>query len=104
MKKILMICRKTGQATMFQKAAVEYVNVNNVAIEWLFADENQYNQTVEENNVDYVLLSPEMVLFESKIKESLTSKGIEFFNVKPADFGLRRIENILKVLKPVLEK
>lgn len=95
MKKILVLCKGTGQSTAFKKAAVEYVEKESLAIEWLFADDTSYDNHVKEG-VDYVVISPEMMLVEAKVKKDLDSQGVNYFSVKPADFGLRRIDTILK--------
>lgn len=50
------------------------------------------------DGVDVVLMSPEMILVQAKVKEDLSKRGVKYLDIKPVDFGLRRIDNILKLL------
>lgn len=99
MKKILVLCKGTGQSTAFKKAALEYVKNNNIDIEWAFADDTSYE---DEAGVDFVLISPEMLLVEAKLKKELEAKGLKYMSAKPADFGLRRVDSILKTIEPLM--
>ena len=40
-----------------------------------------------------------MMLVEAKIKEELDSKNIPYVILKPVDFGLKRVNNILSLLE-----
>lgn len=96
MNKVLVMCKKTGQSKAFKKDAEAYRENNNLPFEWVFADENEYVDVLD--GVDVVLMSPEMILVQAKVKEDLSKRGIKYLDIKPVDFGLRRIDNILKLL------
>lgn len=98
MKKFLVVCKETGQTKAFKKDAVEFGAKNN--IEWKFAGEGNY--TEELDNIDAVIISPEMMLVEAKIKAELDSKGVKHIAIKPMDYGLRRMENIVKAVDAIL--
>lgn len=102
MKKVLVMCKGTGQSVAFKKAALEFVEKNSVGIEWTFANENQYGDTIESDNIELVLISPEMLLVDAKVKQDLDSKGIKYYSIKGSDFGLRRLDTIVAAIKPLL--
>lgn len=102
MKKLLVLSRKTGQSEAFKKAALDYVNKNKLEISWEFSDEKQYVEVIEKENYDCVLISPELMVVESKIKSVCEDKNIKCMAVNPADFGLRRLENIMKAVNKAL--
>lgn len=96
MNKVLVLCKKTGQSKAFKKDAIAYKEKNNLPFEWVFADESEYTDVLD--GVDVVLISPEMILVQAKIKEDLNQRGLKYLDVKPADFGLRRLDSIVKLL------
>lgn len=102
MKKVLVMCKGTGQSVAFKKSAVEFIEKNSVEIELNFVNEKEYGEIVESGNIDLVLISPEMLLVEAKVKKELDSKGIKHYSIKGSDFGLRRVDVILKAINPLL--
>lgn len=96
MNKVLVMCKKTGQSKAFKKDAEAYRVNNNLPFEWVFADENEYTEVLE--GVDVALISPEMILVQAKVKEDLDKRGVKYLDIKPVDFGLRRLDNIMKLL------
>lgn len=100
MKKILVLCKTTGQATAFKKTAEEFA-AKNGNVEWAFADDISYVDKIEEGGVDCVGISPEMMLVEKTIKSDLDNRGIKYFSIKPSDFGLRRIEKVIEAAEAV---
>ena len=54
---------------------------------------------VDNRDINIVSISPEMMLVEAKIKEELDSKNIPYVILKPVDFGLKRVNNILSLLE-----
>ncbi|MGL5354551.1 MAG: hypothetical protein ACRDA5_14725 [Clostridium sp.] len=100
MKKVLVMCKGTGQSVAFKKAAVEFTQKNEVGIEWVFANENEYGDLV--GDVELVLISPEMLIVDAKVKKDLDSKGVKYYSVKGSDFGLRRIDTIVSAINPLL--
>lgn len=97
MNKVLVMCKETGQSKAFKKDAVAYKEKNNLPFEWVFANDTDFVNMLD--GVDIVLISPEMILVQAKVKEELDKRGVKHIDIKPADFGLRRIDNILKLLK-----
>ncbi len=102
MKRVLVICKKTGQSGAFERQAKRYTEQNRLAIKWMFADPHDYGYILASQKVDIVLLSPEIILHEEAIKADLTGRKIEYVQVEPMDYGLRRIENIIPFLKLLL--
>lgn len=100
MKKVLVMCKGTGQSVAFKKAALEFTEKNSVDIEWRFANENEYSDCLD--GVELVLISPEMLIVDAKVKKDLDSKGVKYYSVKGSDFGLRRIDTIVAGIKPLL--
>ena len=41
------------------------------------------------------IISPEVVLVEAQIKSTLESKNTPYIVIKPADFGLKRVEKFM---------
>ena len=102
MKKILVICKGTGQSEAFKKVALEFIEKNSLNIEFTFANENEYSDIIESENIELVLISPEMLLVDAQVKKDLDSKGVKYYSVKGSDFGLRRIDTIVEAIKPLL--
>ncbi|MBB6623396.1 hypothetical protein [Clostridium gasigenes] len=102
MKKVLVMCKGTGQSIAFKKATLEFTEKNTLDIEWIFANENQYGEIVEKDNIDLVLISPEMLVVDAKVKKDLDLKGVKYYSAKGSDFGLRRIDTIVTAIKPLL--
>lgn len=98
MKKFLVVCKETGQTKAFKKDALEFGAAN--GIEWTFAGEGDYTESLE--TVDVVIISPEMLLVEGKIKSELDSRGVKHIAIKPMDYGLRRMDNIVKAIDAIL--
>ena len=101
MKKVLVMCKGTGQSLGFKKAALEFTDKNSLGIEWIFANENEYDDFLE--NVEIVLISPEMLIVDAKVKKDLDSKGVKYYSVKGSDFGLRRVDTIVEAIKSLLD-
>lgn len=104
MKKFLVVCRETGQSASFKRVLLDYTEKNKLPVEWFFGDEKVYENLVETEDIDFVLISPEVLLFEKKIKEELTKRNIEFLSMKPVDFGLKRMEKLMPLLQPHVDK
>lgn len=102
MTRVLVMCKETRQSVSFKKAALELTEKKLIDIEWFFANEDEYNAIIESDNIDIVLISPEMLLVEAKVKEDLDSKGVKYYSLKGSDFGLRRIDTIVTAVKTIL--
>ena len=100
MRKFLVVCKETGQTKAFKKDAIDFGAAN--GIEWTFAGEGDYTDALSANEVDAVIISPEMMVVEGKIKSELDSRGIKHIAIKPMDYGLRRMENIVKAVEAIL--
>jgi PTS system cellobiose-specific IIB component len=99
-----VICKNTGQATAFKRVILEHTEKNNLSVMWFFADDKDYVDTIDKEGIDLVLISPEVILIEKQIKEALDKKGIEYFSMKPIDFGLRRMEKLIPMLEPYINR
>lgn len=98
MRKYLVVSKGLPQAQAFERAAREYTSKNNLSVEWYFNKEVDYLDVVKTENIDVVLISPEVLITENKIKAELDTINVDYVSVKPADFGLRRLEKILPLL------
>ncbi len=99
MKKYLVVSKGLPQAKAFERAAKEYVVKNNISVEWIFAKESDYLGLVKSENVDIVVISPEVIISENKIKAELDMINVNYVSVKPSDFGLRRLDKIMPILE-----
>lgn len=104
MKKFLVICKQTGQATAFKRVILEHTQQNNIPVEWFFADDKAYIDTIQKEGIDFVVISPEVLLVEKQIKSELDKMGIEYFSMKPIDFGLRRMDKFIPAIEPYINK
>ena len=80
----------------------EFIEKNTIDIEWVFANENQYGEVVENDNIELILISPEMLVVDAEVKKDLDSKGVKYYSLKGSDFGLRRIDTIVEAIQPLL--
>ena len=100
MNKVLVLSKGTGQAKSFERVMVEHTEKNSLDIEWIFSNQSEMGQYVDKGDINVVIISPEMMLVEAKIKEELDAKNIPYVVLKPVDFGLKRVDKILPLLAP----
>lgn len=98
MKKVLVLCKGTGQSVAFKKSAEEYASKEG-NIELLFVDNTKFTDTIANETVDCVAISPEMMVIEAKVKSILDEAGIKYLSIKPSDFGLRRVEKVVEAIE-----
>lgn len=103
MNKVLVLSKGTGQAKAFERVVKEYTNKNSLKIEWIFAGENDMEEIISKGDVAVALIAPEMLVVEKKLKDQLENANVPNFSIKPADFGLKRIEKILPLMEPHLK-
>ncbi|WP_297435741.1 hypothetical protein [uncultured Clostridium sp.] len=101
MKKYLVVSKGLPQSKAFENAAKEYTTKNNLSVEWFFYKEAEYLDVVKTKNIDVVVISPEVMISENKIKAELDTINVDYLSVKPADFGLRRLEKIMPLLDAI---
>ncbi|WP_297519676.1 hypothetical protein [uncultured Clostridium sp.] len=99
MKKYLVVSKGLPQSQAFERAAREYTAKNSLSVEWYFNKEVDYLDVVKTENIDVVVISPEVLITENKIKAELDTINVDYLSVKPADFGLRRLEKIMPLLE-----
>lgn len=99
MNKFLVVSKGLPQSRAFEKAAREYVTKNNLSIEWVFETPDRYLDVVKEDNILAVLISPEVLLVENKIKAELDTLNVDHITIKPADFGLKRLEKVVPAIE-----
>lgn len=103
MNNVLVICKGTGQSKSFERFMDDYTQKNNLPINWIYVNEKQYLDAIKDGDVKLVLISPEVVLVEAKIKAELDSKNIPYIVIKPADFGLKRVERFMPDIQKYIE-
>lgn len=100
MNKVLVLSKGTGQAKSFERVMVEHTEKNSLDIEWIFSNQSEMSKYVDKGDINVVIISPEMMLVEAKIKEELDAKNVPYVVLKPVDFGLKRVDKILPLLDP----
>lgn len=100
MNDVLVICKGTGQAKSFERVMAEYTQKNNLPIEWIYADDKEMVNVLNEKDVKVALVTPEVILQEAQVKANLEAKNVPYITLKPADFGLKRTEKFM----PEVEK
>lgn len=103
MKKYLVVSKGLPQSKAFERAAKEYTAKNGLLVEWFFNKEADYLDVVKAENIDIVVISPEVLIIENKIKAELDTINVQYISVKPADFGLRRLDKIMPQLEALAE-
>lgn len=104
MNNVLVISKGTGQAKSFKKFMDDYTVKNNLPIEWVYASDKNYMEEISSKNIKVVIISPEVMLVEAKIRAELDSKEIKYISIKPAAFGLKQTEKFMPdVLKYIEE-
>lgn len=99
MKKYLVVSKGLPQSKAFERAAKEYTAKNGLSVEWFFYKESDYLDVVKNEDIDVVVISPEVIIIENKIKAELDTINVQYLSVKPADFGLRRLDKIMPQLE-----
>lgn len=103
MKKFLVLCKETSQSLAFKRMVMEYTKANNFSIEWFFCDHLRYHDVLEKGDIDLVLISPEVILYEKQISNDLRAREVQFLIMKPIDFGLKRMEKLFPTLSQYLK-
>jgi PTS system cellobiose-specific IIB component len=102
MNNILVICKGTGQSKSFEKVMNEYTKKENLPINWVYASDREYIDVIASNDIKMVIISPEVMLNEAKIKLELTAKEIKYIAIKPAAFGLKQTEKFMPDVLSIL--
>lgn len=100
MNNVVVICKGTGQSKSFERIMDDYTIKNNLPINWIYVNDKNYVNVIDEKGAQVVLITPEVILVEAQIKQTLESKNVPYIVLKPADFGLKRIEKYM----PEVEK
>lgn len=99
MKQIMILCQNTGQTAAFKRTILAYTDKLNFKINWIFKNHITYDEYMRNDKIDLVLFTPEVLIYEKKIMEHLNSHGVKFIQLEPMDYGLRRVDNIMKNLE-----
>jgi len=102
MNDILVISKGTGQSKSFEKFMTQYTLKENLPINWVYASDRDYLQKISEKDIKVVIISPEVMLTEAKIKAELEAKEIKYILIKPAAFGLKQTEKFMPEVKSIL--
>lgn len=103
MNKFLVVSKGLPQSRAFEKVAKEYVEKNNLPIELVFETPDRYLDVVKDEDIRAVLISPEVIIIENKIKAELDTINVDYVTLKPADFGLKRLEKIIPNIEKFLK-
>lgn len=98
MRNILILCQNTGQTFAFKRTLLTHDRTSEEMINFMFENQNHYLEIVLNQPIDLVLISPEVMLYEKQIIESLQSNNIRFIHIKPIDYGLRRVEKVFDAI------
>lgn len=100
MKNIMIACKPNNlQCKSFKTTLLSYTEDKNYSINWTFASEDQIESLVNNEDFNLVLLSPEVLIYKSKITPLLESNGLPFLEIKGSDYGLRRMDNFFSSIK-----
>lgn len=102
MGKVLILSRGTGQAKEFKKALEKYTNENGMVLNYIFSNEENMNRYIKTEDINVVLISPEMMLVEEQIKLELENNKLPYIELRPVDFGLKRIEKVMPLINKYL--
>ncbi|MDO5040247.1 hypothetical protein [Clostridium sp.] len=102
MGKVLILSRGTGQAKEFKKALEKYTNENGMVLNYIFSNEENMNRYIKTEDINVVLISPEMMLVEEQIKLELEKNKLPYIELRPVDFGLKRIEKVMPLINKYL--
>ncbi len=102
MGKVLILSRGTGQAKEFKKALEKYTNENGMVLNYIFSNEENMNRYIKTEDINIVLISPEMMLVEERIKLELEKNKLPYIELRPVDFGLKRIEKVMTLINKYL--
>lgn len=102
MGKVLVLSRGTGQAKEFKNAIEKYTKENGILFDAIFSNEEQMNNYIKNEEINVVLISPEMMLVEEQIKIELEKNELPYISLKPVDFGLKRIEKVMPLINKYL--
>ncbi|GAA0070606.1 hypothetical protein K5V21_14145 [Clostridium sardiniense] len=100
MNKVLVLSKGTSQSKSFERVIVEHTRKENLPIKWIFTNDSNIKDYLNDEDISVTLISPEMMLVEEKLKAELDSKNLPYIVLKPVDFGLKRVEKILPLLDP----
>lgn len=95
MNEILVISKGAAQSKSFEKYMNDYTEKNALPLKWTYATEKDYTDVLEANDVKLVIISPEVILVEAKIKAELESRNVKYIVIKPAAFGLKQTEKFM---------
>lgn len=98
MKRVLILSNGTGQSKEFNEAIKRYTKENNILVDWIFSNEEYINKHLKCRDIDLVLISPEMMLVEEHIKKDLEENSLPYINLKPVDFGLKRVDKVISLI------
>lgn len=102
MNNVLVISKGTGQSKSFEKVMNEYTEKENLPINWVYANDNDYLDKISEMEIKMVIISPEVMLTQAKIKAELDAKEIKYILIKPAAFGLKQTEKFMPDVLSIL--
>lgn len=102
MKNILILCQNTGQTFAFKRTLLSHTWLDDKMVNFFFEDQNHYLEVLSNQSIDLVLISPEVLLYEKQIVESLKNNKIQYIHIKPIDYGLRRVEKIFDTIAKII--
>lgn len=103
MNNVLVLCKGTGQAKAFERVVNEYTAKNNLPINWIYKNDKEYLETIENEKINVVMISPEVILQEAKICAELDSRNVPHITLKPVVFGLKDTSKFMPQIEPYLD-
>lgn len=103
MNNVLVLCKGTGQAKAFERVVNEYTAKNNLPINWIYKNDKEYLETVENEKINVVMISPEVILQEAQISAELDARNIPHITLKPVVFGLKDTSKFMPQIEPYLD-
>lgn len=104
MKNVLVISKGQAQSKSFEKFMNEYTEKNNLPINWIYANDKDYQDVLEKEGAKVVIISPEVMLVQSKIMADLDAKKVPYILIKPSAFGLKQTEKFMPDVMKYIEE
>ncbi|MCR4944678.1 MAG: hypothetical protein K5986_09575 [Clostridium sp.] len=104
MNNVLVISKSQPQSKSFEKFMNEYTEKNNLPIKWIYANDKAYTEVLEKEDVKVVIISPEVMLVQSKIMADLDSRKMPYIVIKPSAFGLKQTEKFMPDIMKYIEE
>ncbi|MBE6048628.1 MAG: hypothetical protein E7213_09570 [Clostridium sp.] len=104
MNNVLVISKGQAQSKSFEKFMNEYTEKNSLPIKWIYANDKNYVDVLDKEDIKVVIISPEVMLVQAKIMADLDAKKVPYILIKPSAFGLKQTEKFMPDVMKYIEE